>query len=99
MRWTDRVASVRPFAKSIAGIRVGLEKLHSLNLTPKTSIEVNGALRYLSQFTCVIMSSMWLKILVLLDDPVGNIAKPQRDLLSLPTIPRLIARYGKVVDF
>ena len=28
---------------------------------------------------------------LLLDDPVGNIAKAQRDLLSLPTIPRLIA--------
>lgn len=66
-RWTDRVASVRPFAKSIPGIRVALEKLHSLNLTPKTSIEVDGALRYLSQFTCVIMSSMWLKILVEID--------------------------------
>ena len=43
-RWTDRVASVRPFAKSIPSIRVALEKLNSLNLTPKTSIEVDGDL-------------------------------------------------------
>ena len=36
---------------------------------------------------------------LLLDDSVGNIAKAQRDLLSFPTISRLIAHQGKVVGF
>ena len=60
-RWTDRVASVRPFAKSIP------RETTFPKPNPKKSIEVDGALRYLSQFTCVIMSSMWLKILVQID--------------------------------
>ena len=66
-RWTDRVASVRPFAAHLPGIRSALEQLHTLNLTPKTATEVNAAIRYISSFTCILMSAIWLKILVAID--------------------------------
>ena len=66
-RWTDREASVRPFAAHFPGIRSALGKLHTLNLTPKTATEVNGTIKYISLFTCILMSAMWLKILVAID--------------------------------
>ncbi|XP_037797777.1 zinc finger MYM-type protein 1-like [Penaeus monodon] len=66
-RWTDRVASVRPFAAQLPGIRSALEQLHTLNLTPKTTTEVNGAVKYISSFSCILMSTIWFKILVAID--------------------------------
>ena len=66
-RWTDRVASVRLFAAHLPGIKKALEEHLSLNLTPKTTIEVNGAIKYVSSFTCIVMSALWLKILVPID--------------------------------
>ncbi|XP_063613032.1 zinc finger MYM-type protein 1-like [Penaeus indicus] len=64
---TDRVASVRPFAAQLPGICSALEQLHALNLTPKTATEVNGAVKYISSFTCILMSTIWFKILVAID--------------------------------
>lgn len=40
-RWTDRVSSVRPFAANLPGIKAALQELLFLNLSPKTTIEVN----------------------------------------------------------
>ena len=66
-RWTDRVASVRPFAAYLPGIKKALEDLLLLNLTPKKNIEVNGAIKYVSSFTCIMMSALWSKVLVPID--------------------------------
>ena len=66
-RWTDRVASVRPFAAHLPSIKVALQQLLALNLTAKTTSEVNGAIKYVSSFTCLVMSSVWLKVLVAID--------------------------------
>lgn len=66
-RWTDRVASVRPFAAHLPNLKVALQELLSLNLSPKAISEVNGAIKYVSSFTCLVMSSLWLKILVAID--------------------------------
>lgn len=66
-RWTARVNSVRPFSAHLPGIRMALEKFLPLSLTPKTRTEVNGAITYVSSFTCIVMSSIWLKILVVID--------------------------------
>lgn len=66
-RWTDRVASVRPFATHLPGLKVALQELLSLNLTPKTATDVNGSIKYVSSFTCLVMSSVWLKVLVAID--------------------------------
>ena len=61
-RWTDRVASVRPFAAQLPGLRSALEQLHKLNLTPKTATEVDGAIKYVSSFPGILMSTIWLKV-------------------------------------
>ena len=66
-RWTDRVASVRPFAAHLPSLKVALQQLLALNLTPRTISEVNGAIKYVSSFTCLVMSSVWLKVLVAID--------------------------------
>ena len=66
-RWTDRVAGVRPFAVQLQGIRVALQQLLALNLTPKTTTDVNSAIRYVSSFVCIVMSAIWLKIPVAID--------------------------------
>ncbi|XP_065067297.1 uncharacterized protein LOC135692889 [Rhopilema esculentum] len=66
-RWTDRVASVHLFAAQLSGFRVALQQLLALNLTPKTTTDVNSAIRYVSSFVCVAMSAIWLKILVTID--------------------------------
>ncbi|KAI6659811.1 hypothetical protein LOD99_10609 [Oopsacas minuta] len=66
-RWIDRAASVRPFAAHLSGLKVALQQLLSLNLTPKTTTDVNGAIKYVSSFSCVVMSSIWLKVLVAID--------------------------------
>ena len=66
-RWIARVNSVRPFAAHLPGLRLALEKLLLLSLTPKTRTEVNGAIAYVSSFTCIVMSAIWLKILVAID--------------------------------
>ena len=98
-RWTDRVASVRPFSKSLPGLRVALEKLQSLNLTPKTSSDVDGALGYLSQFTCVIMSSMWLKILVEIDNTNQVIQARETTInVEVSNLRSLIQRLQKLKD-
>ncbi len=66
-RWTDRVASVRPF-RLLLIFKVSKLQLLELNLTPKkTTIDVNGAIRYVSSFICIVMSAVWLKILVAID--------------------------------
>jgi len=66
-RWTNRVASVRPFAAHLPGIQKALEDLLFLNLTRKTTIEVNGTIKYVTSFTCIVVSALWLKVLVPID--------------------------------
>ena len=46
---------------------MALQQLQALNLTAKTTSEVNGAIKYVSSFTCLVMSSVWLKVLVAID--------------------------------
>ena len=43
-KWTDRVASVRPFAAHLPGIKKALEELLLLNLNPKTTIKSTAGL-------------------------------------------------------
>ena len=66
-RWTDRVASVRPFAAQLPGLRSALDQLHKLNLTSKTATEIDSAIKYISSFPCILMSTIWLKVLIAID--------------------------------
>ena len=66
-RWSDRVESVKPFVAHLPGVKLALEALLELNLTPKTRNEIKGAVCYVSSFTCIIMSVVWHRILVPID--------------------------------
>lgn len=66
-RWTDRVNSVRPFAAHLPGLKKALDALLTLNLTPETRSEVNGIVKYITSFECLVMSAIWLKVLVAID--------------------------------
>lgn len=66
-RWSARIDSVRPFAAHIPGIKSALLALRELNLTSETKAEVDGIHSYIHSFTCVIMSSIWIKVLAAID--------------------------------
>ena len=66
-RWSSRINCVKPFAANLNGIKAALEELLTLNLTPKTRTEINGAIQYVSSFTCILMSAIWFKILAPID--------------------------------
>ena len=57
-RWTDCVASVRPFATHLPGTKAALQQLLTLNLTAKTTTDVNTAIKYVPSFTCILMSAI-----------------------------------------
>lgn len=63
-RWSERVDAIKPIAHHLPGIIKALEELHELpGLETKCKHTINGALKYVSTFTCLIMASMWYKIL------------------------------------
>ena len=66
-RWSERISSVKPFAANLNGIKEALKELLELNLTPKTRTEVNGAIKYVSSFRSILLSSIWFKILAPID--------------------------------
>ena len=68
-RWTERVESIKPFAKNIPGLIKALEQLRDIPGLPiKTKAEAIGAIKYMSSFTCMLMSTVWYKILVLINN-------------------------------
>ena len=66
-RWSDRVQSVKPFVAHPPGVKLALEDVLGINLTPKIRNEIHGAMCYVSSFTCIIMSVVWCIILVPID--------------------------------
>ena len=65
--WSDRVDSVKPFAAHIPGIRSSLEALFQLNLSSETKNDVQAILKCIDSFSCILLSSIWLKVLVAID--------------------------------
>ena len=63
-RWSERLDTIKPIAHHLPGIIKALEELQELpGLETKCKHTINGALKYVSTFTCLIMASMWYKIL------------------------------------
>ena len=54
--WPDRVESVKPFVAHSPVVKLVLEDLLELNLTPKTRTTIKTAICYVSSFTCILMS-------------------------------------------
>ena len=47
-RWSDRVECVKPFVVDLPCVKLALEDLLELNITPKTKNEIHGAICYVS---------------------------------------------------
>ncbi|KAJ4445035.1 hypothetical protein ANN_06834 [Periplaneta americana] len=47
----------------IRGLRTALAKVKDLDIAAETLIDMNGTETYLTKFTCIVMSSMWMKVL------------------------------------
>ena len=58
-----RVDAVKPFANHLPGLQDALEDLKTLNLTAETRRDVNGIQKYICKFECILMASIWTKIL------------------------------------
>lgn len=62
-RWAARIDAVKPFTRNLPGLKTSLEEIKKLNLTAETRRDVDGILKYMSKFECVLMASIWSKIL------------------------------------
>lgn len=111
-RWTDRVASVRPFAHHLPGILASLKEISQLkSLTAKTKVDVAAAIKYVSSFECILMAAFWFKLLNSIDQrnqviqaqsstvdiEVKNIEDLETELQSLKKKWHLIYDETKVV--
>lgn len=62
-RWSSRIDAVKPFANHLPGLQDALENLSTLNLTAETKRDVAGIIKYIRKFECILMASIWSKIL------------------------------------
>lgn len=66
-RWSARVESVKPIARHLPLIRQAIIKCKDLNLSSECKTEIQGIEHYMKSFKCVLMATIWLKILVAID--------------------------------
>ena len=81
-RWSDRLQSIKHFASHLTSIQLALQDLLELTLTAKTRNEVNGVLAYLKSFVCVLMSAVWYKVLVVIDN-CNKVTQPRDGTLDV----------------
>ena len=65
--WPDRVESVKPFEAHSPVVKLALEDLLELNLTPKTRTKIKGAICYVISFTCILMAVVGYRNLAPID--------------------------------
>ena len=61
-RWSARIDAVKPFATNLPGSINALKEVKKLNLTAETRRDVDGSLKYMRKFGCVLIDSIWVKI-------------------------------------
>jgi len=66
-RWSARVDSVKPVAAHLPAILEALEDLKLLNLTSECRRDIQGLEKYLKTFNCLLLASIWFKILKSID--------------------------------
>lgn len=66
-RWSARIDAVKPFANNLGGLRQALKEISVFNLTAETRSDLNGILKYLNSFECLILSNIWFKVLTAID--------------------------------
>ena len=68
LRLAARIDAVKPFAKNLPGLKNVLEEIKQLNLTAETIRGINGISKYITKFECVLVASIWFKILQAIND-------------------------------
>ena len=110
-RWSKRVDSIKSFAERLPGIFTALKELQNFKgLTTKVKYEIKGVIKYVSSFTCLLMATVWYKILMAIDNiskviearaatldvEVSNLNSLKIDLISLRE--RWPEKYREVVN-
>ena len=67
-RWSARVDSFRPLVQHLNKLTVTLNFLGDLNLTPDSRAVLQIVLYYLKSFECILLGSIWLNVLVAIDN-------------------------------
>lgn len=67
-RWSARVDAIKPFANTLPKLDDVLEEVKTLNLTPETKRDVDGLQKYIHSFECILMSSIWSKVLTAINE-------------------------------
>lgn len=66
-RWSARVDSVKPVAAHLSSIVEAIVELNELNLTAECRRDVEGLKTYFKTFNCLLLASIWFKILKAID--------------------------------
>lgn len=66
-RWSARVESVKPVAAHLPAVLEALEDLKLLNLTSECRRDIQGLEKYFKTFNCLLLASIWFKILKSID--------------------------------
>lgn len=67
-RWSARIAAVRPLAKNYRGVRDSLTKVQELDLPSDIQATVESILNWINTFEFILLTTIWYKILLCLDD-------------------------------
>lgn len=66
-RWSARIDAVKPVANHLQSLRKALDDMETLNLTAKTRSELHAIKKYMSKFEFIVMSSIWIKLLTMIN--------------------------------
>ena len=65
-RWSARIDGVKPVAQHLNSVRSALNELGVLHLTAQAKMELDAIQKYISKFDCILMSSIWMKLLTMI---------------------------------
>ncbi|XP_065684804.1 uncharacterized protein LOC136096979 [Hydra vulgaris] len=65
-RWSARIDGVKPVAQHLNSVRSALNELGVLHLTAQAKMELNAIQKYISKFDCILMLSIWMKLLTII---------------------------------
>lgn len=66
-RWSARVESVKPIAAHLPSLVDALDDVLQLNLSAECRRDVKGLITYMRTFDCLILASIWCKVLKTID--------------------------------
>ncbi|XP_065682505.1 uncharacterized protein LOC136095772 [Hydra vulgaris] len=65
-RWSARINGVKSVAQHLNSVRSALNEIGVLHLTAQAKMELNAIQKYISKFDCILMSSIWMKLLTMI---------------------------------